>query len=182
MFSKEVEKGERKYLPEFVYGGIDGAVTTFAVVAGAIGAHLSSSIVLILGFANLFADGFSMAVSNYLSTKSQNDLHYKNKRYSSVKDQAKHPIKCGLATLFSFLLIGFIPLISFVLSALFGILNESKFIYSFILTGVALLIVGFVKGEIVKKHPLLAALETLIIGGIAAIIAFLVGYLLRGIV
>ena len=65
---------KRKYLPEFVYGGIDGSVTTFAVVSAVMGASLSSSIVLILGFANLFADGFSMAVSDYLSVKSENDL------------------------------------------------------------------------------------------------------------
>ena len=61
-----MEKGgkklEKRYLPEFVYGGIDGAVTTFAVVAGVIGASLSPAIVLILGFANLFADGFSMDI------------------------------------------------------------------------------------------------------------------------
>jgi VIT1/CCC1 family predicted Fe2+/Mn2+ transporter len=62
-----------KYLPDFVYGGIDGSVTTFAVVAGVTGASLSPTIVLILGFANLFADGFSMAVSNYLSTKSKKE-------------------------------------------------------------------------------------------------------------
>jgi VIT1/CCC1 family predicted Fe2+/Mn2+ transporter len=62
-----------KYLPDFVYGGIDGSVTTFAVVAGVTGASLSPTIVLILGFANLFADGFSMAASNYLSTKSKKE-------------------------------------------------------------------------------------------------------------
>ncbi len=47
---------ERKYLFEFVYGSIDGTITTFAVVAGAVGASLNSAIILILGFANLFAD------------------------------------------------------------------------------------------------------------------------------
>jgi vacuolar iron transporter family protein len=52
-----------------VLGGIDGCITTFAVVSGALGAGLSASIALILGFANLFADGFSMAISNYESTK-----------------------------------------------------------------------------------------------------------------
>ncbi len=56
---------------DFVYGAIDGSVTTFAVVAGVIGAQLSPSIVLILGFANLFADGFSMAVGNYLASKTR---------------------------------------------------------------------------------------------------------------
>ena len=67
------ERTRRKYLPEFVYGAVDGSVTTFAVVAGVIGAGLSSTIILILGFANLFADGFSMAVGKYLSDKGELD-------------------------------------------------------------------------------------------------------------
>ena len=66
------------YLGEFVYGGIDGSVTTFAVVAGAVGANLDSSIVIILGFANLLADGFAMSVGAYLSTKSEIDRFKKN--------------------------------------------------------------------------------------------------------
>jgi len=49
----------QEYLGEFVYGGIDGAVTTFAVVSGAVGAGLSNKIIIILGFANLLADGFA---------------------------------------------------------------------------------------------------------------------------
>lgn len=61
------------YLADFVYGGIDGAVTTFAVVAGVTGASLSSAIILILGMANLLADGFSMAASNYSATKTVTD-------------------------------------------------------------------------------------------------------------
>lgn len=60
-------------LGDFVYGATDGAVTTFAVVAGVVGASLSPSIVLILGFANLLADGFSMAVGNYLAAKAQRE-------------------------------------------------------------------------------------------------------------
>lgn len=52
-------------LPDAVLGGIDGCVTTFAVVAGAFGAGFSPQVALVLGFANLLADGFSMAVSNY---------------------------------------------------------------------------------------------------------------------
>jgi vacuolar iron transporter family protein len=59
------------YLRDFIYGAIDGAVTTFAIVAGAAGANLSDSVVVILGFANLFADGLSMAVSNYLGTRAE---------------------------------------------------------------------------------------------------------------
>lgn len=68
------------YLGEFVYGGIDGSVTTFAVVAGAAGAGLSSSVVLILGFANLIADGFAMSVGAYLSKKSEQDNYEKHRQ------------------------------------------------------------------------------------------------------
>lgn len=67
------------YLGEFVYGGIDGCVTTFAIVAGSVGAGLESSIIIILGFANLFADGFSMSIGAYLSSKSEKDKYNKHK-------------------------------------------------------------------------------------------------------
>ena len=67
-------KGPRQsYLRDFVYGGIDGAVTTFAVVSGVVGANLSLRTILILGFANLIADGFSMAAGNYLGTRAEDE-------------------------------------------------------------------------------------------------------------
>jgi VIT1/CCC1 family predicted Fe2+/Mn2+ transporter len=63
------------YLRDWVYGGIDGAVTTFAVVAGVAGAELSTQTLLILGAANLVADGFSMAASNFTGTKAEQEDH-----------------------------------------------------------------------------------------------------------
>lgn len=68
------------YLGEFVYGGIDGCVTTFAVVAGAVGAGLGSDIILILGFANLLADGFAMSVGAYLSARTEKDNFQKHRQ------------------------------------------------------------------------------------------------------
>ena len=67
------EGAKPNYLRDFVYGGIDGAVTTFAIVAGVVGASLSAHIVIILGLANLLADGISMAASNYSGTKTELD-------------------------------------------------------------------------------------------------------------
>lgn len=61
------------YLRDFIYGAIDGAVTTFAIVAGAAGASLDASVVVIMGLANLGADGFSMAVSNYSGIQAERD-------------------------------------------------------------------------------------------------------------
>lgn len=65
------ERTTHSYLRDWVYGGMDGAVTTFAVVSGVTGAALDSRVVVILGIANLIADGFSMAASNYLGTVSE---------------------------------------------------------------------------------------------------------------
>ncbi|MFA0964320.1 VIT1/CCC1 transporter family protein [Roseivirga sp. BDSF3-8] len=70
---------DRAYISEFVYGGIDGAITTFAVVAGAAGANADLKWVLIFGFANLIADGFSMSVGNFLSVKAEHEDYDKHR-------------------------------------------------------------------------------------------------------
>jgi len=165
----------RRYLPEFVYGGMDGSITTFAIVAGAIGASLSSIVVIIMGFANLFADGFSMAVANYVSTKSRNELDGKNR---------KNEKKTAFATFFAFLLVGLIPLISFVLAASTqnSLLIANQFKYSIILTGLAFIIVGWFRGEVTGRPKAKAALETFTIGAAASLIAFAVGWFLKGII
>ena len=69
------EDRKPNYVRDWVYGGIDGAITTFAIVAGVVGAALSSKVIVILGLANLLADGFSMAASNYSGTKAEVDDH-----------------------------------------------------------------------------------------------------------
>jgi VIT1/CCC1 family predicted Fe2+/Mn2+ transporter len=68
---------QHNYLRDFVYGAIDGAVTTFAVVTGVAGAGLNPQIVIVLGVANLIGDGFSMAASNYLGTRTEEQLREK---------------------------------------------------------------------------------------------------------
>ena len=169
---------EYKYLPEFVYGGTDGAITTLAVVSGVIGAGLSSSIVLILGFVNLFADGFSMAVSNYLSTNSRNDLNEKKYR------RKDNPIKTAIVTFVSFFVIGFIPLFSFVIAAItnYNQVIANQFIYSSFLTIIALGIVGWFKGEVLGKSKIKSSIQTIVIGGIAAIIAFSAGFFIKNLI
>lgn len=166
----------KKYLPEFVYGAIDGTITTFAIVAGAIGANLSPAIILILGFANLFADGFSMAVSNYLSTKSQIEMLATHKH---KHEDLKNPKKTALATFIAFVIVGFIPLLSFILALFLTFIDKNKFIYSAILTALAFLAIGSIKGKVTKKEKLNSAIETLAIGGLAALIAFFVGFLVK---
>ena len=72
--ARRLREGPRvSYLRDWVYGGIDGTVTTFAIMAGVVGASLSTNVVVILGIANLLADGFSMAAANYTGTKAERD-------------------------------------------------------------------------------------------------------------
>lgn len=66
-------RGGNSHLKDMVYGAIDGAVTTFAIVSGVAGAGLSPTIIVALGLANILADGFSMAASNYSGTKAELD-------------------------------------------------------------------------------------------------------------
>lgn len=166
----------RRYVAEFVYGGIDGTITTFAIVSGAMGAGLSPAVVLILGFANLFADGFSMAVSNYLSVKSQNQLYAAD---GHATHHTKAPIKTALATFISFVAIGFVPLVSFVAAAISGDEDGSAFMTSIILTAVVFLGIGVARGAVTRSNKVYTALVTFAMGATASVIAFAVGYVLQ---
>jgi len=96
---ERLARGPRSnYLRDWIYGGIDGAVTTFAIVAGVAGAELSTTVVLVLGFANLLADGFAMAASNYIATKAERDdydrvLGIERKHIALVPDGEREEIR-----------------------------------------------------------------------------------------
>lgn len=80
-----LEKGPKEnYLQEWVYGGIDGVVTTFAIVAGVSGASLSAVVIMILGVANLIGDGFSMAASAYSAARTEVDNY---ERLREIEDR-----------------------------------------------------------------------------------------------
>ena len=161
------------HLREFVYGATDGTVTTFAIIAGAAGANLASSIVIILGVSNVLADGFSMASSNYLSEKShrdQNDL-----------ETTVSPFKNAFATFISFVLVGFIPILPYAVNAIFGIWQKT-FLISCIATFFAFFFIGMVRGRVANTSSTKTALETLFIGGVAAIVAYSVGAFLDKII
>lgn len=164
----------RNYLAEFVYGALDGTVTTFAIIAGVAGANLSPAIVLILGVSNVLADGFSMASSNYLSEKS-------HQAQSGIVPEHS-PTKTALATFVSFVVVGSVPLIAYIVSAIFDIWQGNEFTVSTILTSIAFIIVGQVRGKITKTSRINAAVETLFVGGVAAIVAYFVGAFLQNIV
>jgi len=89
---------DHSYLRDWVYGGIDGTVTTFAIVSGVVGAHLAPQIILILGAASLIADGFAMAAGNYLATRAEDDeFHYaeavERRHIESVPDGERDEVR-----------------------------------------------------------------------------------------
>ncbi|KAA5539957.1 VIT1/CCC1 transporter family protein [Adhaeribacter rhizoryzae] len=225
-------RNKNNYLKDFVYGAVDGAVTTFAVVSGVAGANLSPRIVIILGMANLLADGFSMAVSNYLGVKTQNQLLQKTRneeinhiqqnpeaeraeirqiyaqkgfagenlnqavaiitadktQWTNTMLQEEFGLvptettawKAALATFIAFLVVGFIPVFPFLWNYLSQYRFANPFFWSSISTGLAFLAVGAIKSKFVNKPWYNSGLETLLLGGAAATLAYLVGDLLKG--
>lgn len=168
-----------KYIKSIVYGGLDGIITTFAVVSSVSGAALESKIVLILGFANLVADGFSMAVGDYLSTKAENA--YSESRDEEVKE-SNNPVSNGVATFLAFAGFGFVPLITYIVAAFNSFIEQHVFFIASCLTGLTLLILGVLKSNVTNQKGFRAAIETLVVGGIAATVAYLIGYFISQIV
>ena len=166
-----------KYLPELVYGGIDGIVTTFAVVAASVGAKLSSEIVIILGLANLVADGISMGVSAYLSAKSEQAQAAKE-----GNEAKKTPPKIGFATAVAFIVVGFLPVLIYVVDAMLTLQLDNLFVISSVLAALAFAGIGWLKSYIVNEPKARAVIETLGLGAVAAAAAYFIGTVLEKIV
>lgn len=157
-----MKKNFRKYLWEFVYWGIDGTITTFAIVAGSVWAGLDASIILILGFANVLADGFSMSIWAYLSSDTGENHVWKKERLYS-----------GLVTYFSFIILGFIPLIIYVLQYLWVVFSNAFFYASF-LTFLSFIFIWYVKSLVANSSPIKNIAETLSLWVAAAAVAYYV--------
>ncbi len=223
-----------QYIGDMVYGGLDGIVTTFAVVSGVAGAGLGSGIILILGLANLLADGLSMAAGAYLSLKSEREYYdrerqrelwevahfpdgeraemlalYKAKGYSEEEAQAlvtiqsqrqeqwvdvmmvqelgllpddRKPVMSAVATFGAFLVAGSIPLLTYLVGLFVTIVPDLAFTLSIVLSGLALFGLGAAKVVVTERSWIRSGLEMLVVGGVAAGVAYLVGYLLQGLV
>lgn len=218
---------KHNYVRDFIYGGIDGAVTTFAVVSGVAGAELAPMIVLIMGFANLIADGFSMAASNFLGTRAEQDDYRRLEKieYRHIKEfpegereevrqiyrdkgftgeelekavelitsdddrwvktmlteeyglpaEIRSPWKAAASTFSAFLICGLVPLIPY----LFGVKNS--FGISSLLTGITFFLIGSAKSRWSTASWLRSGAETFFVGALAAVLAYVVGVLLKGI-
>ena len=162
-----------RYIRDIVYAANDGIVTTFAVVAGVTGANLDSSAVLVLGVANLAADGFSMACGNYLGIKSERQTKLQED-YDDGKE-SRSAAKHGAVTWLSFIFAGIVPLISFMLSRPV----QQSFWASVVLTAAALFAVGALRTSVTKHAWCRSGFEMLFIGGLAGGAAFGAGWLMK---
>jgi VIT1/CCC1 family predicted Fe2+/Mn2+ transporter len=215
------------YLRDAVYGAIDGAVTTFAIVAGVVGAELSPKIVLILGTANLFGDGLSMALSNYLGTRTFHQelskaRHEERHHIRTVPDGEREeirqifrakgltgttleevvevmtadeeqwidimvreelglhptrhvPWKAGMTTFLAFCAAGSFPLALFIFEALTGVTTVHPFGWTTAITATAFLLIGAGKSRFTDQPWYRSGLETLVVGGLAASVAYAIG-------
>lgn len=220
---------KQSYLGDFILGAIDGCVTTFAVVTGSAGAGLPSGVAIILGVANLIADGFSMAASNYQKVQSDHELLEKTRQMEEahidevpeeereeireifakkgfkedllndivkvitsdrkrwidtmimeefgLRLELENPFRSALTTFLAFVIVGFIPLIPFLLPLDQG--QNQIFSLSVGFTGISFFVIGVIKGRLRHRSWWKAGFETLFIGGSAAFLAYLIGALLK---
>ncbi|MBI3744601.1 MAG: VIT1/CCC1 transporter family protein [Chloroflexi bacterium] len=220
------------YLGNLVYGGLDGILTSFAVVSGVVGADLSTRIISIVGLANLFADGFAMAVGAYLSAQSQHEYYqqellrerwevehipdveqaelyeiYRQRGYSEedagtlVRIHARDserwvrammtdelgllpaertPLPASIVTFAAFVVAGLAPLLIYLIGLTVDIRSGVAFITAIVLGAAALFGLGAAKVLVTKRNAIRSGLEMLIVGGLAAGVAYTVGILLRG--
>lgn len=214
-------------LGDFILGGVDGVITTFAVVAGSAGGRLSIATVIVLGLANLVADGFSMGVSNYLGTRSrqeevararadeawQIEAHPEGEQQEireifarkgfggetldrvvevitsdrkiwidtmmeqelKLSEIVARPLRAGLVTFAAFVICGFLPLLPFILS---GAPTPSLFLVSAGMAAATFFGLGLGKGHLLQGSPVASGFQTLVIGLVAAGLAYAIGIVL----
>ena len=159
----------RHYIRDLVYGANDGIITTFAVVAGVAGGALSAAAVLIVGAANLAADGMAMGVGNLIAIRA----HESARAADGLPEEEAYPWKHGLATLLAFVGAGTLPLIPYMLPLASGVLLPA----STGLTMASLFGVGVVRAAITRDRWWKTGFEMLALGAIVAIAAYGAGSL-----
>ena len=160
----------RFYLPNLVYGANDGIVTTFVVISGATGAALNANVVIILGLANLLADGFSMGTSNVLSVRST----LTSDARPSLIEAARH----GVATFIGFVFAGALPLLAYLLPCLEGM----RFSLTCVFSAIALFAIGAGRSLFSDRPGMTAGVEMLGLGVIAGGVAYGVGALAAAVI
>ena len=159
----------RHYIRDLVYGANDGIITTFAVVGGVAGGQLSQLAVLVIGAANLAADGVSMGVGNFLAIRADE----RAREADGLPELERHPWKHGVATLVAFVVAGAIPLLPYVLR----MSAPRQLLASAAATFATLFLLGALRAFITRDRWWMSGLETLVLGAIVAGAAYGAGRL-----
>ena len=150
----------KSFISEFIYGGMDGIITTIAIISSVIGADISTQYALVLGMANVLSDGFSMGISRFNSLV---DLQKEGNKF--------YPYYSAFFTFVFFVIMGSIPLIPFLFVS---IQNEKMMQYMLLFFGLlSFVIIGTIKGIYTKKI-VKSLVEVILIGSLGAFIAFYV--------
>lgn len=171
-----------RLLKSAVFGANDGIVTTFAVVAGVVGAKLSPNVVVILGIANMIADGVAMGLGDFLGERSERMMRFRDLSESAHKQSHLRSgvWRTGLTTFIAFVLAGSLPLLPYLTQAVGApILIQNRFGLSILFTGLALFFVGVFKTRFTNSRWWVGGLEMLGVGAIAATIAYVLGALVE---
>jgi VIT1/CCC1 family predicted Fe2+/Mn2+ transporter len=163
----------RHYVRDLVYGANDGLITTFAVVSGVTGGMLSPIAILIIGAANLAADGVSMGVGNFQAIRADE----RAREVDGLPELERFPWKHGLATLVAFMAAGAIPLVAFVLPIPPG----RQLVTSTAMTFISLFLLGTARAAITRDRWWWTGLETLLLGAIVAFAAYGAGRLVAAV-
>jgi VIT1/CCC1 family predicted Fe2+/Mn2+ transporter len=164
----------RHYIRDLVYGANDGIITTFAVVAGVAGGSLSTAAVLVVGAANLAADGVAMGVGNLLAIRAHESALAADGR----PQEETYPWKHGAATLIAFVAAGVVPLLPYMLPAGAG----GRLIWSAVFTMTSLFGVGVARAAVTRDRWWRTGLEMLMLGGVVAVAAYGAGALVAAVV
>lgn len=154
-----------KFLSEFIYGSIDGLITTFVIISSSIGASIPNMYIIIISIASLLSDGYSMGISRYLS--------YSAELKKNIKTTSKNPLISGIYTFLSFILIGILPILPFLF------VEKNIFEISLFITLLLFVIIGIIKGIVLKDGIIKSSIETLLLGSSASFMGYFIGYYLK---
>ncbi|KAL3817228.1 hypothetical protein ACHAXA_009515 [Cyclostephanos tholiformis] len=236
----EMHQTDGGFIKPVIFGGLDGILTSFAIVAAAAGGNMPVPVVIVLGFSNILADALAMGVGEFLSSKAENEWILRERarekwemenypegeiremidiyesrgmsredattvietmaKYTEFfvdvmmseelslrvpeKDHKIESMKEGVVMFLSFATFGSLPILGYVLiPALYPSLGEHVlFVAACVVTGMVLFSLGCLKSMFSASNWLVCGLETLLLGGVCATVAFTVGQFVDGLI
>lgn len=152
------------FVKSLMYGGMDGIITMFNIIASTTGANISSIYTIIISLTVLIADALSMGISDYMS--------YEAEQRANNKNENKSPIYHGLVTFFSFMIFGAIPLLLYVILGRFY--KKQLFVVLFLCMTVAFGVLGALRSQLTNEQWYHTSGKMILLGNGTSILAYLI--------